>query len=109
MTYRKSPRKAAANREWDRFVSSNQPVITSTGLPDSIFTSIDHFDDFLSHGRLEHHLDPGNFRVEVLNSTQYDALVTLTESYFAAGYEWFTPFALRVADQDNLAKRFAAP
>ena len=73
MTYRKSPRKAAAKREWDRFVSSNQPVITSTGLPDSIFTSIDHFDDFLSHGRLEHHLDPGNFRVEVLNSTQYDA------------------------------------
>jgi hypothetical protein len=45
--------------------------------------------------------------VESLNSTQYDALVTLTESYFAAGYEWFTPAALRAADQDNLAKRFA--
>jgi hypothetical protein len=107
MTYRKSPQKAAARREWDRFVGSNQPVIASTGLPDSIFSSIDHFDNFLSHGCLDHHLDPSSFRVEALNSTQYDALVTLTESYFAAGYEWFTPVALRAADQDNLAKRFA--
>jgi hypothetical protein len=107
MTYPKSPRKAAAKREWDRFVSSNQPVIASTGLPDSIFSSIDHFDNFLSHGCLDHHIDSSSFRVEALNSTQYDALVTLTESYFAAGYEWFTPVALRAADQDNLAKRFA--
>ena len=107
MTYRKSPQKAAAKREWDRFVSSNQPVIASTGLPDSIFSSVDHFDDFLYHGRLDHDPDPSNFRVEVLNSTQYDALVTLTESYFAAGYEWFTPVALKAADQDNLVMRFA--
>ncbi|HEU4890708.1 MAG TPA: hypothetical protein VFT47_04120 [Vicinamibacterales bacterium] len=42
-----------------------------------------------------------------LNSTQYDALVTLTESYFAAGYEWFTLVALRAADQEDLAQRFA--
>ena len=107
MTYRKSPQKAAAKREWDRFVRSNQPVIASTGLPDSILSSIDHFDNFLSHVCLDHHIDSSNFRVEALNSTQYDALVTLTESYFAAGYEWFTPVALRAADQDNLAKRFA--
>jgi hypothetical protein len=107
MTYRKSPQKAAAKREWDRFVSSNQPVIASTGLPDSIFRSVDHFDNFLSHGCLDHHVDSSSVRVEALNSTQYDALVTLTESYFAAGYEWFTPLALRAADQDNLAKRFA--
>ena len=107
MTYRKSPQKAAARREWDRFVRSNQPVIASTGLPDSIFSSIDHFDNFLSLGCLDHHHDPSSFRVEALNSTQYDALVTLTESYFAAGYEWFTPVALRATDQENLAKRFA--
>jgi hypothetical protein len=106
MTDRKSPQKAAARREWERFVNSNQPVIASTGLPDSIFSSVDHFDTFLSHGCLDQHVDPSSFRVEALNSTQYDALVTLTESYFAAGYEWFTPVALRAADQDNLAKRF---
>jgi hypothetical protein len=107
MTYRKSPRKAAARREWDRFVSSNQPVIASTGLPDSVFRSVDRFDSFLAHGWLDHHLDPGSVRVEALDSAQYDALVTLTESYFAAGYEWFSPAALRAADQDNLARRFA--
>ena len=107
MTDRKSPRKAAARREWDRFVSSNQPVIASTGLPESIFRSVDQFDSFLSHGCLDHHLDPGSSRIDALNSTQYEALVTLTESYFAAGYEWFTPAALRAADQDNLARRFA--
>ena len=107
MTYRETPRKAAAKREWDQFVRSNQPVIASIGLPDSIFSSVDHFDTFLSRGYLDHHLDPGNFRVDALNSTQYDALVTLAESYFAAGYEWFTPVALRAADQDRLAKRFA--
>ena len=106
MTYRKSPQKVAAKREWDRFVNNNQRVIACTGLPDSIFSSVDHFDDFLSHGYLDHHSDQTNFRVELLNSTQYDALVTLTESYFAAGYEWFTPVALKEADQDSLAKRF---
>jgi len=85
MTYRKSPQKAAARLAWDRFVRSNQPVIASTGLPDSIFSSVDHFDNFLSHGCLDHHFDPSSVRVEALNSTQYDALVILTESYFAAG------------------------
>jgi hypothetical protein len=79
----------------------------STGLPDSIFRSVDHFDNFLSHGCLDHHLDPSSFRVEALNSTQYDALAILTKSYVAAGYEWFTPVVRRSADQDNLAKRFA--
>ena len=107
MTYRKSPQKAAARREWDRFVSSNRLVIASTGLPDSIFSSVDHFDSFLSRGCLDPYLDPDNFRVDALNPTQYDALVTLAESYFATGYEWFAPAALRAADQDNLAKRFA--
>ena len=107
MTDRRSPRKAAAKREWDRFVRSNQRVIASIGLPDSIFSSVGHFDDFLSHGHLDHHLDAGDFRVEALDSAQYDALVMLTESYFAAGYEWFTPGALQTADQHSLARRFA--
>jgi len=33
--------------------------------------------------------------------------LTLTESYFAAGYEWFSPLALRPIDQERLGKRFA--
>lgn len=107
MTYRRSPQKAAAKRQWDRFVSSNQPIITASGIPAAVFSSIGRFDDFLCHGYLDHHVDPSEFRVDFLNPAQYNALVTLTESYFAAGYEWFTPLALRPTDQDTLRKRFA--
>ena len=107
MTYRKAPQKAAAKRQWARFVSRNQPIITVSGIPAAVFSSIDHFDDFLRHGYLDHHVDPSEFRVDSLNPAQYNALVTLTESYFAAGYEWFTPSALRATDQDTLRRRFA--
>jgi hypothetical protein len=106
MTFRKSPRKAAARQEWDRFVSRNQPIIRATGIPAAVFSSIDHFDDLLRHGRLDHHEDPSGFRVDSLNSTQYRALVMLTESYYAAGYEWFTPSALRPVDRETLRQRF---
>jgi hypothetical protein len=106
MTYRKSPRKAAAKRQWDRFVTSNQPVIAASGLPAEVVSSIDAFDAFLCRGYLEYGRDPSEFRVESLTPAQYDALVTLTESYFATGYEWFTPLALRPTDQDTLRMRF---
>ena len=106
MTYRKSPQKAAAKRQWDRFVSNNQPMIAASGLPAAIFGSIDRFDDFLCRGYVDHHIDPSEFRVDSLNPSQYSALVTLTESYFAAGYEWFTPLVLRPTDQDTLRMRF---
>lgn len=107
MTYRKSPHKASARQGWDRFVSGNAPIIAATGIPPAIFSSVDHFDDFLVHGCIEHHLDESRCRVEALTRAQYEALVTLTESYFAAGYEWFTPIALQPADRDALAMRFA--
>ena len=105
MTNRKSPRKAEAKRQWDRFVSSNQPIITATGLPAAVFSSIDHFDAFVCDGYRDP-VDASEFRVDLLNPGQYNALVTLTESYFAAGYEWFTPSALRPADQETLRQRF---
>jgi len=106
MTYPKSPQKAAAKRQWDRFVSNNQPIVTASGIPAVIFSSIDRFDEFLCRGSAHHHIDPGEFCVDSLSPSQYSALVTLTESYFAAGYEWFTPLALRPTDQDTLRMRF---
>jgi hypothetical protein len=105
MTNRPSPRKAQAKRQWDRFVSRNQPLITATGLPAAVFSSIDHFDAFVCHGYHDP-VDAREFRVESLNPAQYSALVTLAESYFTAGYEWFTPSALRPADQETLRQRF---
>jgi hypothetical protein len=106
MTYRKSPHKVAARRQWDRFVSSNQPMIMASGIPVTVFDTIDDFDGFLRRGYVGHQRDPGGFHVDSLNSSQYQALVTLTESYFAAGYEWFTPSALRPIDQETLRIRF---
>lgn len=78
----------------------------ATRLPDSIFSSIDHFDNFLTAASIITLTQAASVSRR-LNSTQYDALVTLTESYFAAGYEWFTLVALRAADQEDLAQRFA--
>jgi hypothetical protein len=104
MTYGKSPQKAAANREWDRFVRNNQPMVMASGI--RLLSSVPSTASTTSccRGHADHHMDAGDFRVESLN--QYNALVTLTESYFAAGYEWFTPLALRPADQDTLRMRF---
>ena len=106
MTYRRSPGKHAASSEWARFVEANRHVISATGMPALVTSSIDHFDDFLSHGALNRHPDPGTFNVESLSPEQYAALVTLAESYFAAGYEWFTPLALKEDDQYRLRSRF---
>jgi hypothetical protein len=78
----------------------------ASGIPPAVFDSIDSFDDFLYRGIVDPHVDTGEFRVDSLNPSQYDALVTLTESYFAAGYEWFTPLALRPTDQETLRMRF---
>jgi hypothetical protein len=105
MTYRKSPRKVEAKRQWDRFVSGNKHIITATGLPGAVFSSIDHFDAFVCGGYRDP-VDASEVRVDSLDPAQYDALVTLTESYFAAGYEWFIPLALRPTDQDRLRHRF---
>lgn len=108
MTHRRSPGKTAAAQQWDQFVSANAPTIAAIGLPGAYLKSVTHFDDFLMHGRLEHHPDDSGFQVGLLSARQYDQLVALTESYFAAGYEWFTPLALRVPDLQRLGARFGA-
>ena len=42
------------------------------------------------HGYLDHHADDTGFKIEFLSADQRANLVLLVESYFAAGYEWFT-------------------
>ena len=106
MTYRRSPHKAAAQQQWERFVEANRVTIEATGIPPTVFHSIGHFDDFLAHGRLELHDDPSASDVRSLDPNQYEALVSLVESYFVAGYEWFAPLGLRSDDQDRLRARF---
>ena len=109
MTYRRSPHKLAAARAWDRFVSANAQIIAASGIPNGYLASVDHFDDFLMHGCLAHHPDDPDFQIESMSTDQYAMLVLLVESYFAAGYEWFTPAALRPTEQQRLGSRFGAP
>lgn len=107
MSNRRSRNRLTAHQRWADFVDANRAVIAMAGLPAPITTSIDHFDDFLAHGVLEHHPDQDRFQVDSLSPGQYDALISLVESYFVAGYEWFTPSALKAGDCEQLRQRFA--
>lgn len=109
MKHRHAPHRVAAARAWDRFVSANAPVIAASGTPTAYVASIDHVDDFLTHGFLAHHPDDTDFRIESMSEERHASLVVLVGSYFVAGYEWLRPAALRLADQRRLASRFGAP
>ena len=90
--------------EW--LLAHNNEVIRAAGLPESVINPISRWDDFLMHGYVDHHDDPSRFTVDELSEEQYYALVQLVESYFAFGYEYFTPMALRSEDQQLLYDRF---
>lgn len=104
MGFRRSPDQIKAERAWSRFVERNAETIRDAGLPSAATERSSAWDDLLTHGYLV--ADPGAFALEQLNSAQYSAIVQLATSYFAAGYEFYTPTALRSSDQDALRARF---
>jgi hypothetical protein len=104
MGFHRSPDRLAASREWLRFVERNAQTIAAAGLPSTVMANITDWDDVLVRGSLTH--DPTGFTIDQLTSDQYAALVGLVESYFAAGYEFFAPSALRSDDQERLRARF---
>ena len=96
MGFRRSPGRLAAARKWQHFVSANARLLRATGLPPAVTTSIQNWDDFLMHGS-----------VEPLTPSQSESLKELVGNYFHAGYELYTPLALRPDDQAGLRARFA--
>ena len=106
MGFRRSYDRTNATREWAGFVAANRERFDAAGLPSLATVSIGHWDDLLTHGRFDHHADPAHFEIRNLTPDQYAVLVDLTESYFAAGYEYFTPGALKREDQDRPRSRF---
>lgn len=106
MRDRRSKESVRAARDWSTFVVRNQGAIEAAGLPLAVTKSISHWDDFLMHGRLDYHHDPAGCAVDQLSDEQYAALVRLIESYFASGYEYFTPIVLREEDLQGLEMRF---
>ena len=95
MGYRRSKEKVGAARNWSTFVARNRRVVEAVGLPQVVTESINHRDDFLVHGYLDHHDDPTGFTVDQLSEERYTALLQFVDSYFASGYEYFAPTALR--------------
>lgn len=104
MGFRRSPDRIDAARRWQRFVERNAHVIAAAGLPPAVTASIGNWDEFLVHGTLVG--DAAGFAIGGLTPEQYESLVTLATSYFAAGYESFAPAALRPEDQERLGARF---
>ena len=97
-----------AERGWAGFVAANLEKLQATGLPRLATQSLAHWDDLLMHGHFKYHADPSHFAVGSLTEDQYAVLVDLVESYFLAGYEYFTPTALRLEDQGRLTSRFGS-
>jgi hypothetical protein len=65
-----------------------------------------HWDDLLRYGHFKYQADPSHFALGSLTEHQYRVFVDLVESYFLAGYEYFTPTALKLEDQSRLTRRF---
>ena len=106
MGYRRSKENVEATRNWSIFVARNKSVVEAVGFPQVVTESINHWDDFLMHGYLDHHDDPTRFTVDQLSEEQYSAFVQFVDSYFASGYEYFTPAALRDEDRRRLEMRY---
>ena len=107
MSYRRGAGQVDADRAWSRFVDEHRDLVAAAGLPALAVESSAHFDDLLMHGHFDHHSDPTSFTTDSLADPQYRALVELVENYFAAGFGWYTPMALRPADLQRLQARFA--
>ena len=105
MGFRRSPDRIAAARDWQHFVTANARVLAATGLPPAATASIDNWDHFLARGSLTS--DSGDFSVEQLTPLQYESLKELVGNYFHAGYDFYTPSALKPDDQAALRARFA--
>ncbi len=90
-----------AARNWATFATLNHSVIEAAGLPQVEIESINHWDDFLMHGCLDHHDDATGFTVDQLSNIQNAALVQFVDSYFDSRHEYFTPMALRNEDREG--------
>ena len=106
MGTRRSPSKVLDQRAWKTFLSENDGVVRTSGLPAQVLAAEGSWLEFLEHGFVSN--DPLGFDVDKLSQAQYASLVRLTERYFAAGNPWFIPIALHAGDRQVLRERFDA-
>jgi len=106
MGYRRSKTQIKAERDWVTFVIANRKVIEMAELPSVVTESIELWDDFLMHGCVDQNRCETGYDVDRLSDKQYTALLQLIDSYFARGYEYFTPAVLRATDLQRLEMRY---
>ena len=104
MVQRRSRDRDTAEHDWRRFLERNAETIQAAGMPMRVLARISDWDDLLVLGHAAG--EPGGFSIAELDESQYAALVQLVFSYFAAGYEFYEPLALRAEDRDALRARF---
>lgn len=95
--------------DWESFLAAHAETLRASRVPPLIFMSVDHWEDFLSHGYLDAVEDPDDFTVDELDEPAYAALRDLVTAYFDAGAPFFVPVALRSDDYLALSKRYVAP
>ncbi|MBI4749521.1 MAG: hypothetical protein HY774_13610 [Acidobacteria bacterium] len=86
MTFRLPSTIILKRKKWHQFCLENQALIDATGLPMIVFETWEHFEDFLMHGYLDHHLDPTSATIEVLTNDQQQALYLLKHRFEANWY-----------------------
>ena len=94
MGYRGSRDRIKAAADWAAFIDANRNVIKAAGLPEQVTASIAAWEDFLGQDGAR------------LSEAQYAALWQLVDSYFARGYEYFSPAVLRAGDLQRLDMRY---
>ena len=87
-------------------MDANLERFQAAGLPPLATESVSHWDDLLMHGRFSDSPDLSSFAIDSLSGERYRVFVALVESYFLAGYEYFTPAALEAEDRNRLTSRF---
>jgi len=86
MSFRRKKQEAVEARRWREFVELNADLFQRSGVPQSIYTSREMFDDLLMHGYIDHHEDPTHFFVGQLNAEQAECLIEAAARYLRAGF-----------------------
>lgn len=105
MGYHSHPERQQAAAHWQRFTAGQARYFEQTGLPFSVISSIESWDNFLSLAYLPEQ-GASAFDAESLSETAYASLLKMIEAYFKAGYEYCDPVVLRPADRYRLEQRF---
>lgn len=101
MSYRRSKAVATDANKWRDFLERHRDLVITSGLPSSVISTREIFEDLLMHGYLDHHEDPSSFAVSKLEADQFHSFRELVFLYFAEGY--LNPGLMALPHKDRMA------